>query len=122
VAYDIQQLNTRATQLLTTQATQTLGRDYLLYGNAQVSKVTVTPTTLGVVLAFTCQGTYVYTLNGQAQQRIKTLIAGKPRLAALHLLLQQTGIHTASISGISDNQPLPDDQTSIHLLILLLVS
>jgi hypothetical protein len=124
VAYDIQQLHTRATQLLTAQVTHTLGRDYLLYGNAQVSvsKVTVTPTTPGVVLAFTCQGTYAYTLNGQAQQRIKTLIAGKPRLAALHLLLHQTGIHTASISGISDNQPLPDDQTSLHLLILLLVS
>jgi len=119
VVYDMQQLNARATQLLMTQATQRLGTGYLLYGNAHVSvsKVTATPTTSGVVLTFTCQGTYAYTLNRQAQQRIKTLIAGKPRLTALHLLLQQAGIHTASINGISDNQPLPDDQTHLHLLI-----
>ena len=84
-----------------------------------VTRATATPTTSGVVLAFTCAGTYAYTLNGQAQQRIKTLLAGKPRLVALHLLLQQTGIHTATINGISDNQSLPDDQTHIHLLIVL---
>jgi hypothetical protein len=121
VAYDMQQLNTRAIQLLAMQATQALGTGYVLNGDVQVSvtRATATPTTSGVVLAFTCAGTYAYTLNGQAQQRIKTLLAGKPRLAALHLLLQQTGIHTASINGIADNQSLPDDQTHIHLLIVL---
>jgi hypothetical protein len=121
VAYDIQQLNTRAIQLLTTQATHTLGTGYLLYGSVQVTVSKATQTTPGVTLAFTCQGTYAYTLNGQAQQRIKTLLAGKPRLAALRLLLQQTGIHTASITGIPDNQPLPDDQTHLHLLIVLML-
>ena len=121
MAYDVQQLHARATQLLSTQATQRFGTGYLLSGDVQVSvtRATATPTTAGVVLAFTCAGTYAYTLNGQAQQRIKTLLAGKPRLTALRLLLQQTGIHTASITGIPDNQPLPDDLTHIHLLIVL---
>ncbi len=121
VAYDMQQLHARATQLLAAQVTQRFGTGYLLNGEVQVSvtRATATPTTAGVVLAFTCAGTYAYILNEQAQQRIKTLIAGKPRLAALRLLLQQTGIHTASINGIPDNQPLPDDQTHLHLLIVL---
>ena len=121
VAYDTQQLNARATQLLTAQATQRLGSGYLLAGNVRVSvtRATTTLTTSGVVLAFTCVGTYAYTLNEQARQRIKTLIAGQPRLTALRLLLQQTGIQTASINGIPDNQLLPDDQTHLHLLILL---
>ena len=122
VAYDTQQLQTRATQLLATQATKALGTGYLLSGNVRVSvtKATTTPpATSSVVLAFTCVGTYAYTLSEQAQQRLKTLIAGQPRLTALHLLQQQTGIHTASINGIPDNQPLPDDLTHLHLLILL---
>ena len=103
------------------QVIRTLGTGYVLNGDVQVrvTRATATPTTAGVVLAFTCAGTYAYMLNGQAQQRIKTLIAGKPRRAALRLLLQQTGIHTASINGIVDNQPLPDDLTHLHLLIVL---
>jgi hypothetical protein len=39
----------------------------------------------------------------------------------LRWLLQQPGIHTASISGIADNQPLPDDLGHIHLLIVVLL-
>lgn len=122
VSYDVQQLHTRAIQLLTTLATHVFGTGYLLSGNVQVrvtGATTATPTTSGVVFAFTCQGTYAYTLNEQAQQRLKTLIAGKPRGVALHLLLQQPGIHAASISGIADAQPVPDDQTSLHLLIVV---
>jgi hypothetical protein len=77
VAYDMQQLHAKATQLLSTQATKTLGTGYLLNGDVRVSvtRATPTPATSGVVLAFTCQGTYAYTLNGQARQRIKALLA-----------------------------------------------
>ena len=121
VAYDTQQLNARATQLLSAQATHTLGPGYLLAGNVRVrvTKATTTLVTSSVVLAFTCVGTYAYTLNEQAQQRIKTLLAGKPRLTALRLLLQQRGIQTASINGIPDNQFLPDDLTHLHILIMV---
>ncbi len=86
-----------------------------------VTKVTQTPSAPVVALAFTCQGTYVYTLTGQTQQHIKSLLAGKPRLTALHWLLQQPGIQTARINGIPDNQPLPEDLTHIHLLIVVLL-
>ena len=94
VAYDMQQLHVRAAQLLVTQAAQAFGTGYRLSGDAHVTvtRATATPATSVVALAFTCQGTYAYTLTEQAQQHIKTLLAGKPRLVALHLLLQQPGI------------------------------
>ncbi len=121
VAYDMQQLNMRATQLLTSQATQVLGTGYLLNGNVQVrvTRAAATPTTPGVILAFTCAGTFAYMLTEQAQQHLKTLLAGQPRLTALRWLAQQPGIQQASISGISDNQPLPDDLSHLYLLIVV---
>jgi hypothetical protein len=121
VAYDMQQLQTRATQLLATQAAHSFGADYLLYGNVQVSvsKATTTPATPQVALTFTCAGTFAYTLTTQAQQHLKALLAGQSRLTALRWLMQQPGIHTASISGIADNHSLPDDLTHIHLLIVV---
>ena len=123
VAYDEQQLQTRATQLLTTQAAHTFGVGYLLSDNVQVnvSRAVVSPTDAQVVLTFTCIGTFAYTLTAQTQQHLKALLAGQPRLAALHWLRQQSGIQTASISGVADNQPLPDDLSHIHLLIVALV-
>jgi hypothetical protein len=123
VAYDLQQLQTRATQLLTTWAAHTFGTSYLLAGNVQVSvsKAAASPESPQVVLSFTCAGTFAYTLTGQAQQRLKTLLAGQSRLTALRWLRQQPGIQTASISGVTDNQPLPDDLSHLHLLIVVLM-
>ena len=121
VAYDEQQLQTRATQLLTMQAARTFGVGYLLAGKVQisVSKAAASRTSPQVVLTFTCAGTFAYTLTAQAQQHLKTLLAGQPRLSALRWLRQQPGIQTASISGVSDNQPLPDDLSHLHLLIMV---
>ncbi|MGH2496116.1 MAG: hypothetical protein ACRDIV_15590 [Ktedonobacteraceae bacterium] len=123
VAYDMQQLQARATLLLATQATHTLGTGYLPVGSVQVrvTKATATPAAPTGVLAFTCAGTFAYTLTAQAQQHLKTLLAGQPRRVALRWLLQQPGIRTASITGIPDNQPLPDDLSHLHLLIVLLL-
>ncbi len=121
IAYNTQKFTTRATHLLTTQAMNKLGQGYTVSGNVQVTvtKATITANKTVVLLWFTTQGTYVYQLTSKAQQRIETLIAGQPRRAALRLLLQQTGIQTASINGIAENQPLPNDQTHLHLLIVL---
>ena len=121
VAYDAQQLQDRATQLLTTQAARTLGTNYGLADNVQVSvsKAIASPTSPQVLLAFTGTGTFVYLLTEQAQQRLKTLLVGQPRLTALHWLIRQPGIGRASISGIPDNQPLPDDLSHLHLLIIV---
>ncbi|MGH2493245.1 MAG: baseplate J/gp47 family protein [Ktedonobacteraceae bacterium] len=123
VAYDMQQLQARATQLLAAQAAHTLGTGYLPVGSVRltVTKATAMQTTSIGVLAFTCVGTFAYTLSAQAQQHLKALLAGQPRRVALRWLLQQRGIHTASITGIPDNQPLPDDLSHLHLLIVLLL-
>ena len=122
VAYDEHQLQTWATQLLAAQAAQTFGAGYLLTGDVQisVSKAAASPTSPQVVLTFICAGTFAYTLTAQVQQRLKTMLAGQPRLVALRWLRRQPGIQSASISGISDNQPLPGDLSHIHLLIVVL--
>lgn len=121
VAYDQQQLQARATQLLAAQAARTFGAGYLQAGNVQVSvsKAIAIPASPWVVLTFTCAGTFAYTLTEQAQQHLKTLLAGQPRLTALRWLRHQPGIQQASISGVSDNQPLPDDLSHLHLLIVV---
>jgi len=122
IAYDTKELDTQATHLLTTQATKQLGQGYTVYGNVQVTVTKATTTNKTVVLlSFTTQATYLYQLNANAQQRIVTLIAGKPRETALDQLARLPGIQHASISGISDNQPIPDDLTHIHLLIVFSV-
>jgi hypothetical protein len=123
VAYDEQHLQTRATQVLTTQAAHTFGAGYMLAGNVQisVSKAVASQTSPQVLLTFTCAGTFAYTLTAQAQQHLKSLLAGRPRLTALRWLRQQSGIQTANISGVADNQLLPDDLSHIHLLIVALL-
>jgi hypothetical protein len=120
IAYNTQELAEQATKLLSSQAAKTVGTDYMLYGGVKVS-VTQAKTTQPqtIILSFTCQGTYVYQLNGQGQQRIKILIAGKPSTTALRLLSKLPGIHQVSISGIPDNKSLPDDLSHIHLLLLI---
>ena len=124
VAYDEQQLQSRAAQLLVTQAAHTFGSDYVLAGNVQVtvSKAVASPTSPQVLLTFTCTGTYAYTLTIQAQQHLKTLLAGQPRLTALQWLVRQPGIGQASITGIPDNQPLPNDLSHLHLLLIVPLS
>ena len=121
VAYDPQQVQSRATQLLTTQARHTFGAGYVLAGNLQVSvsKAVASPTSPQAVLTFTCAGTFAYTFIAQAQQHLKALLAGQPRLAALRWLMRQPGIGQATISGVLDNQLLPDDLGHLHLLIVM---
>ena len=121
VAYDEQQLQNTATQLLTTLTAHTFGAGYVLAGDVQirVSKAVASPTSPQVLLTFTCAGTFAYTLTEQTQRQLKALLVGQPRLTALRLLLQQPGIHTVSITGISDNQPLPYDLNHLHLLIIV---
>ncbi|MEO8955770.1 MAG: hypothetical protein ABI396_02285 [Ktedonobacteraceae bacterium] len=120
IAYNTQELSTQATRLLTTQAAKKFGQGYTVSGNIQVTitKATTQQQT-GVLLSFTTQGTYMYQLTPMAQERIVNLVAGKPREAALHQLATLPGLSHISISGIPDNQSLPDDLTHIHLLIIV---
>lgn len=121
VAYDAQQVQDTAARLFVTQATRAFGVGYTLVSPVQVS-ITGTITSPGnpqVTLAFSGTGTVAYLLTAQTQQHLRAILAGKPRLVALRWLSQQAGIHRASISGISDDQPLPVDPTLLHLLIVV---
>ena len=61
-------------------------------------------------------GVWVYQLN---EREIKSLVAGKPRLAAIQLLSKLPSVQRITIAGISDNSLLPDDLSHIHILILV---
>lgn len=121
VAYDSQQVQDTAMRLLTVQAVHTFGAGYTLVGTVQVSVTSAItrPNSPQVQLAFTGTGVFASLLTASAQQHLKAMLAGKPRLVALRWLAQQPGIRTASISGVSDDQPFPDDLSYLHLLIVV---
>jgi hypothetical protein len=114
-AYNQHILQTKGTMFLTSQATRTLGNSYQLVGSVQV-QVTHTSHTPQLVLSLSMQGTWVYQIN---EIRLKSFVAGKPRLTAIQLLTRP-GIEHVTINGITDNQPLPDDTSHIHIIIISL--
>ncbi len=116
VAYDTQELETKATQLLTTQALKKLGSGYSALGDVQVTTTTATVTASHPIIAFSCNGVWVYVLSGKAQEHIKDLIKGKTTQDALHLLTSQPGIERVSTSW-DVNTKLPKDIQNIHLVI-----
>lgn len=122
IAYDTSSLQAKAMQLLTAQATKTVGKSYMLYGNVSVTITKATTTQQTVVLSLVAHGTFVYQLSAKMQERIKTLLVGKPRLTALRQLTTFSGIRQVSINGISGNQELPTDPQHIRFLIVFLVS
>jgi hypothetical protein len=108
----------KASQLLTSIATTQLSAGYTLTGTIHISitQATINSHTQLVVFSFT--GTWVYALTPQELQQIKHLIAGRTKHDALQLLLLQQGVASVTIAGVPDNQPLPEDITHIHLLLL----
>jgi len=120
IVYNAQELTAQATRLLTIQATKTVGQGYSVSGNVQVTVTkATTPSKTVVFLSFTTQGTYIYQLSTKTLLRLKNLVVGKPRETALRQLATLPGIQHVSISGIPDNQLIPDDLTHIHLLIIV---
>src|SRR5258708_625769 len=116
VAYNTQELETKATQLLTTQAIKKLGTGYSLLGDVQVTTNTATVTASRPTIVFTCNGVWVYALSNQAQEHIKDLIKVKTTQDALHLLQSLPGIERVSTS-CDVNMKLPKDTQNIHLVI-----
>jgi len=116
VAYDTQELATKATQLLTTQAIKKLGTGYSVLGDVQVTPNTATVTASHPTIAFTCNGVWVYALSNQAQEHLKDLVKGKTTQDALHLLQSLPGIERVSTSW-DVNTKLPKDTQYIHLVI-----
>jgi hypothetical protein len=122
--YDTQALETQATVLLSTQAAKKLASGYRLIGDVHVKieQATITHTTSPLVfLSFSSQGTWAYALNQSEQQHMKTLIAGKTKQAAWHMLQSLPGIESASIRW-DENTKLPKNVNNIHFQIIILNS
>jgi hypothetical protein len=114
-AYSQQSLQQAALKLVRVRLTH-LNTNYQLIGAIQI---TIRATMLdngSATLAALLHGVWVYQIN---EEKIKSLVAGKPRLQAIRLLSTMPGIERLSIAGIADNQPLPEDQSHIHVLILV---
>jgi len=124
VAYNSQDLATKATAFLATQAQQKTGAGYSLFGTVHVwvkqASVTSTPHPL-VFLSFHASGTWVYGLTHTAQEQIKHLIAGKTTQQAIRLLASLPGVEQVSIrfQGFGDAIRLPKNTGYMHLTIFV---
>jgi hypothetical protein len=116
VAYDTAELESKATQLLTAQALKKLRSGYSVLGDVQVTTTTATVTASHPIIAFSCNGVWVYTLSDKAQEHIKDLIKGKTTQDAIHLLQTLPGIERVATSW-DVNTKLPKDIQNIHLVI-----
>src|SRR5260370_5400353 len=117
VAYNTLDLESKAKQLLTTQDLKKLGTGYSMLGDVQVTTTTATVTASHPIIAFSCNGVWVYVLSDKAQEHIKDLIKGKTTQDALHLLASQPGIKRVSTSW-DVNKKLPKDTQNIDLAII----
>jgi len=117
VAYDTQELESSATQLLTAQALKKLGAGYSLLGDVQVTTTTATVTASHPIIAFSCTGVWVYALSDAAQEHIKDLIKGKTTQDAIRLLQTLPGIERVSTSW-DVNTNLPKDRKNIRLVLI----
>jgi hypothetical protein len=121
VAYNNQELETKVTAFLTTQALHMTGAGYSLFGNVHVSmkqaSVTNTPHTL-VFLSFHASGTWIYGISQKAQEQIKRLIAGRTRQDAETLLSTLPGVEQAKISW-GDDTRLPKNSGYIHISLFV---
>ncbi len=119
ITYNDQELTSKVTQLLTSQAVKKLGSGYSMLENPQIT-VTSAITSKPVILSFRSASTWVYALTTQEQQHIKKIIAGKYKQNALQLLYSLPGIKSVSLqfSGFGDDTKLPKDVSHIHMLII----
>jgi hypothetical protein len=123
-AYNSQELATKATTFLSTQALQKTGAGYSLFGTVHVSvkqaSVTNSPHPL-VFLSFHASATWVYGLSRTAQEQIKHLIAGKTTQQTVTLLASLPGVEHAAIrfTGFGDDTKLPRNTGYIHLTIFV---
>jgi VCBS repeat-containing protein len=123
VAYNSQELATKVTAFLSTQAQQHIGTGYSLFGTVHVSFQAATVTRSStVLLSFSASGTWVYGLSQPAQQRIKQLIAGKTTQEALQLLAALPGVEQAAIrfEGFGNDTRLPKQSSLIHLAFVVI--
>jgi Baseplate J-like protein len=121
VAYNSQELERKAADLLNHQAATQAGSSYSLFGAVRVTSIRATTTYTSyplVFLSFQASGTWIYALSFSAQQQIKTRIAGKTKTEALRLLASLPGVESASISW-GDESRLPKDANYIHITLVV---
>jgi VCBS repeat-containing protein len=121
VAYNSQELQSKAIQLLTAQAYNKLGTGYSLFDGVTVKPVHTATTHNLVFLSIQATGTWIYGLSQAAQERIKYLLAGKNKDQAMKLLAALPGIEkgSISISGFTDGMILPKNSRYIHIILLV---
>ena len=116
------------TNALMHEATTTLGTDYALRGTINTTIIQAgtpphaKPGTL--TLRVTGQGMWVYRVSPTEQARLRKLIAGLSRQAAVQVLQQQEHEHLAGVhiqvTGLwTDGSRLPTDPARIHLLLAM---
>jgi hypothetical protein len=120
-AYNQQALQKAASQQLTTK-TNTIKKHYHLAGAVEVTVLSAQitdPQREAASIAVTIQGVWVYTIN---EREVTTLVSGKPRQQAVHLVSLLPGVQHVTISGVANTDLLPEDTAHIHLLIVFPVS
>jgi hypothetical protein len=124
IAYNSQELQTKATTFLIIQARHKTGAGYSLFGAVHVSvkqaSVSSTPHPL-VFLSFSASGTWIYGISKPSQEQITHLIAGKTTQQAQELLSSLPGIEQASIrlSGFGDATRIPKTTGYIHVIVMV---
>jgi len=121
IAYAAHEVYANATQLLTSQAGSTLGANYSLMGDIQVTIVhaTITKSRQGRAhIIVQIAGTWVYQITPPMQQHLAHLIAGKPKQQAITILLHFPGIQAASMQLAGGNTTLPADPNHIHIIVM----
>jgi hypothetical protein len=118
-AYNTDALVSKATDLLTHQATQQLGTGYSLISTVQVTITQVTVTHALPTFIVSCQGTWVYAISHKEQQHILHLIQGTTYQQAMRILYTLPGVERVSLQ-FDKNTKLPKDSCYIHLTIFYL--
>ncbi len=121
IAYDAHEVYMNATQLITSQATTTLGANYSLIGDIQVTIVqgkVISPRQGVVSVVVQIAGTWVYQITPDLQHRLIRLIAGMSKQQAIATLLTFPGIAGAQITVKGVNQTLPEDPRSITIVVV----
>ena len=124
IAYNSQELQTKATGYLATQTQYKTRAGYSLFGTprVQVTQVTISSTSPHLVfLSFKAQGTWLYGISQHSQEQIKHLIASKTTQEAHDLLAALPGIESEAIrfSGFGDASRIPKQSRYIHLAIIV---
>jgi hypothetical protein len=121
IAYAAHEIDADATQMITSQAINTLGATYCLIGDIQVTIVhaAITDHIKGIAtLAVKVHAMYLYQMRPREQEHLRTLLAGKPKQQAITTLLQFPGIQAASIHLAGGNTTLPTDPRHIQIIVM----